>query len=156
MTIDQLGSFGELVGAIATVATLLYLAVQIRENTSWMKRQALESVVDRLANWSSRLRDNPEALNIYLRGYDDFNSLEEAEKRSYHFTMFEMLAAIETSIEHGKNDSIKSESIESGDRWIRRELGGAGAKVWWAKMGREQFARDFVVKVDGLVKPNDA
>ena len=33
MTIQDLGSIGELVAAIATIATLVYLAIQIRQNT---------------------------------------------------------------------------------------------------------------------------
>ncbi len=44
MTITELGALGELVGAIAVVATLAYLAVQIRQNTRSMeegKRLAL-------------------------------------------------------------------------------------------------------------------
>ena len=44
MTIMELGAIGELVGAIAVVATLVYLAVQIRQNTHAMeesKRLAL-------------------------------------------------------------------------------------------------------------------
>ena len=32
MTIEQLGSLGEIIGAAATIATLAYLAVQIRQN----------------------------------------------------------------------------------------------------------------------------
>ncbi len=35
-----LGNYGEFVGAIAIVATLIYLAVQIRENTRLMQREA--------------------------------------------------------------------------------------------------------------------
>ena len=34
MTIQQLGSLGEFIAAIATLATLIYLAIQIRRNTS--------------------------------------------------------------------------------------------------------------------------
>ena len=44
MTIMELGALGEFVGAIAVVVTLIYLAVQIRQNTSAMeesKRLAL-------------------------------------------------------------------------------------------------------------------
>ena len=36
MTIIELGALGEFVGAIAVVATLIYLAVQIRQNTRSM------------------------------------------------------------------------------------------------------------------------
>jgi hypothetical protein len=37
MTIMELGAIGELVGAIAVVATLVYLAIQIRQNTHSME-----------------------------------------------------------------------------------------------------------------------
>jgi hypothetical protein len=40
MTIQDLGSIGELVAAIATVATLVYLALQIRQNTESVKLSA--------------------------------------------------------------------------------------------------------------------
>ena len=33
MTIQDLGSIGELIAAVATLATLVYLAVQIRQNS---------------------------------------------------------------------------------------------------------------------------
>ena len=41
MTISELGSIGELIGAVATVATLLYLALQIRANTHSAKYNAI-------------------------------------------------------------------------------------------------------------------
>ncbi|HVH18917.1 MAG TPA: hypothetical protein VNF72_11495 [Myxococcota bacterium] len=43
MTLQDLGSIGEIVGAIATVATLIYLAIQIRANTSAVQSAAAQS-----------------------------------------------------------------------------------------------------------------
>ena len=34
MTVVELGALGEFVGSIATIATLLYLALQVRQNTA--------------------------------------------------------------------------------------------------------------------------
>jgi hypothetical protein len=45
MTIQDWGSAGELIGAIATVATLAYLAVQLRINTQIAKTSALQSML---------------------------------------------------------------------------------------------------------------
>ena len=44
MTIQDLGSIGELIAAIATIATLVYLAIQIRQNTAQQKLDAYVSV----------------------------------------------------------------------------------------------------------------
>ena len=41
MTIQDLGSIGELVAALATVATLAYLAIQIRQNTLQLEQSTL-------------------------------------------------------------------------------------------------------------------
>ena len=75
MTIQELGSIGELIGAIATVATLVYLALQIRQN-SFLQRQnvrALElSALDQSYRYGADFRAlilQDEALGeLWLRG----------------------------------------------------------------------------------------
>ncbi len=50
MTIQDLGSIGELVAAIATLATLGYLAVQIRQNTRSMRAAAFQASTTRASD----------------------------------------------------------------------------------------------------------
>ena len=45
MTIQDLGSIGELIAAIATVVTLAYLALQIRQNTISTRAATLQTVI---------------------------------------------------------------------------------------------------------------
>ena len=47
MTLQDLGSVGEFVAAIATLATLIYLATQIRQNSESVKAAAAQSDQDR-------------------------------------------------------------------------------------------------------------
>ena len=42
MTIQDLGSLGELIAAVATVLTLGYLAVQLRQNTKALRSQTFQ------------------------------------------------------------------------------------------------------------------
>jgi hypothetical protein len=44
MTVMELGALGEFVGSIAVIATLIYLALQIRQNTSQQKREETVSI----------------------------------------------------------------------------------------------------------------
>ena len=44
ISIQDIGAIGELIGAIAVVATLIYLSSQIRQNTTAVKATSLESV----------------------------------------------------------------------------------------------------------------
>jgi hypothetical protein len=45
VTIQDLGSIGELVAAVATVATLFYLALQIRGSTRVARSEAAQNVI---------------------------------------------------------------------------------------------------------------
>ncbi len=45
MTLQDLGSIGEFVAAVATLATLIYLALQIRQNSESVKSAAAQSVL---------------------------------------------------------------------------------------------------------------
>ena len=59
MDIQDWGAVGEVLGAIATVATLIYLAIQIKANTSLARRQALDTVLEKAAAWYAQLNTNP-------------------------------------------------------------------------------------------------
>ena len=55
MNWDAIGAVGELIGAIAVVITLVYLAIQIRQNTKTVRASTYQSVAEALADGSYRL-----------------------------------------------------------------------------------------------------
>ena len=58
MSIQDLGSIGELIAALATVATLAYLAVQIRQNTRALRGAAHETATSRVYQYLLTVADN--------------------------------------------------------------------------------------------------
>ena len=55
---DAVGAIGETVGALAVVITLVYLAVQIRQNTKSIRASTYQSVAEALADSSYKLVGN--------------------------------------------------------------------------------------------------
>ena len=89
-TAQLLGNFGEFVGAIAVVATLIYLTTQIRQNTTALQSAAAQAVHDNFAAWYSSAQGDPSLLSISTKGMRDFPSLSEAERPQFmaHFMAF--------------------------------------------------------------------
>jgi hypothetical protein len=83
VTIEQLGSIGEIVGALATVATLLYLAVQIRQNTTTVRSAATSAYVQGSHSVSNLLVADPELCDLYYKGLEDPGSLTDSERRRF-------------------------------------------------------------------------
>ena len=79
MTIQELGSLGELVAAIATVVTLIYLATQIRHNNKALAEATSASVNASYASINARISSDAEFAELFLRGRRDLASLDPVE-----------------------------------------------------------------------------
>ncbi|MGK0223076.1 MAG: hypothetical protein ACI9ON_002319, partial [Limisphaerales bacterium] len=59
MSIQDLGSLGELIAAAATLGTLIYLAIQIRQNNLIAKEQAHYHMLQNQTSYYDRLAQDP-------------------------------------------------------------------------------------------------
>ena len=81
--LEALGNLGDFIGGIAVVATLLYLAVQIRQNTRLLKANALASASAAKVSFNHLLGSDPDAARVFQVGLEDFSSLTDDERRQF-------------------------------------------------------------------------
>jgi hypothetical protein len=79
MNIQDLGALGELLAAIATIVTLLYLAIQIRQNNTNLQESTSASVNQGWASINSRLSSDEQFAEIFIRGREDLEALNAVE-----------------------------------------------------------------------------
>lgn len=88
MTIMELGAIGELLGAVGVIATLIYLAMQIRQNTHAMEENRRLSLAQTYQTRSDALQDmvvtastsdlGPIIVKLTEAGYpEDIRALDE-------------------------------------------------------------------------------
>jgi hypothetical protein len=66
MSIQDLGAIGEFVGSIAVLVTLVYLAVQIRQNTRHIASASLQGLSDRAENRLLLVASDAELSRIWM------------------------------------------------------------------------------------------
>ena len=76
MNWDAIGAVGEVVGAIAVIASIVYLATQIRSNSEIARSQSQRELLE-IGSWFSGSATNPELRNVIRSGFDDFSSLSK-------------------------------------------------------------------------------
>ena len=79
-TAQLLGNFGEFFGAIAVVATLGFLAVQIRQSTRWQQTEAFNTSTGEVRRWAGRIAENGELNDIYVQARSNYASLTDQER----------------------------------------------------------------------------
>ncbi len=78
MTIEQLGSTGEFIAALATLATLVYLAVQIRQNTASVRSASAQQILQGTAEFYQFISSDPLLTDLWWRGREP-DGLSEQE-----------------------------------------------------------------------------
>ena len=76
------GAISEIVGAVALVLTLAYLALQVNHATQAARRAATERAVDSVREWSMTLIDNPDVADTYWKGTEGLENLSNQRERS--------------------------------------------------------------------------
>ena len=78
LDITTLAAWGEFLGGIAVIASLIYLAGQIRMNTKTVRASNFGDLLTVNAEFAFITTD-PEVASLYLRGLDDFVGLSVEE-----------------------------------------------------------------------------
>jgi len=131
VTIENLGSIGELVAAIATVATLLYLATQIRQSSEVVRTSNYWQISGQLGEFTQDLVRDPELMEIYQRGIVDYVSLSEVERGRFHMLMSNLFMKYQLMTQLETRELIDSDMYREQFDAISHLFDHPGVAQWW-------------------------
>jgi hypothetical protein len=152
MNWDAVGAIAELVGALGVVASLAYLAIQIRQstaqsrvNTTAIESSAFQQLLDHHSLLNLRLVDDPGLLKLSLSV--DEASLDPLEEQRFIVLaslIFRSLYNAWCLFEKGLVSKEQWELFEAGARRI--VTGRHGRKAW--KLRSVDYPQRFVDAID--------
>jgi hypothetical protein len=155
VTFQDLGSIGELVGAVATVAMLAYLAIQVRQNshqlqevTKTSKLNAYDRTIEAFSRYRGHLA-NPENAELYTSGLASYEKLTPSEKVRFGAIIEEYFFAYSAIWEHILKDSYNNVTWSSQAKIASTLLLTEGGSEWWADR-KKIFPEGFVVEMECL------
>lgn len=86
-TIQDLGSVGELVGAIAVVITLAYLARQIRDQNQANQIAVFEGLMDGFNELNLMMASESDVYGIFIKGLNQPDELDDDDAGRFHSLM---------------------------------------------------------------------
>ena len=87
MTIQDLGSIGEFIGAFLVFATLIYLIIQVRANTRSNQLMMFESFTRDMNDVNMGIAQDPELTRIWKEGTTHPEKLSPLDADRYFFLM---------------------------------------------------------------------
>ena len=150
MNWDIITGSAEVLGALAVLITLIYLAQQIRQNTEEVRSANYHSVTDSFNELNLTVAGDSELARVFRIGNENYEQLSEDEQTQYGFFMhaaFRIMDVINFQSQHGTNDMTLWEFEKNT---IDSLLAGPGARKWWRERPYN-FSGDFVTYVETKV-----
>ena len=86
MQLEQLSYIAEITAAILVIVSLVYVGIQVRQNTAALKLSTAQNLSEDFTDIYLALSQNNDTAGIFQRGLQDYDSLESVEKvRFYAF-----------------------------------------------------------------------
>ena len=162
MTLENLGNIGEFLGAIAVMASLVYLALQVRhstrqlaENTESLHLSAFEANVE----VGNRVRElilvNGDVADLFSRGVRDPSNLDAVERMRFDLLCRNIFASFQAGyIRHLAFQSDPA-NFEGNRRTLESMLRRPGIRAWLDK-NEPDWRPEFRELVGGIVADIDA
>ena len=147
MTIQELGSLGEFLAAIATIATLIYLAIQIKQNTNATRYETTRSLVMANSEASMAVSCDGELADILDRGVLDRDALTSVDQMRFNLFFFSYYNQVDFAYERYLAGELDENSWRKIDHEIGLFIGLPGLKQWWAQ-DKIRFSEAFVEHVE--------
>jgi hypothetical protein len=129
------GAIGEVVGAIAVFATLLYLSIQVREGNKHAELEGFRHTVDGLNEWMDQVVASKQTASILRRGRRDIASLDEDERMQFEHLHLRFLNTLEGWYRHvdqtSRHDAYRATQIENIEAAVEFFLSHPGTREAW-------------------------
>ncbi|MEH6605634.1 MAG: hypothetical protein V7711_08635 [Pseudomonadales bacterium] len=125
-----LGNIGEFVGAIAVLATLIYLAIQVRQNTNTIAGATEMDIAREMAAFHARITADPELIELYEKAASN-QPMSELEILRYRWLFAEVFWLWEGVYRQHLRGLISDENWENIVATILGILRGDVMKAWW-------------------------
>jgi len=137
LTLEALGNIGDFVGGLAVIATLVYLALQVRQNSQLLRRAAQESASSAAHFTHGLAAQSPENAAVFHKGLIDLDALSPEEKTHFFLLIMNVFMHMDYAYQSHKIGGLSAEQWES--QWIGMKwyLSRPGVQMWWERRGRQ-------------------
>jgi hypothetical protein len=150
MNWEMLAAIGQLAAVFVGIPSLIYLAVQIREQTKERRQSAVNALTVQWGDLTYALHDSAEFGAIYLRGVQSFDDLEAVSKLRFSAFFNRFLKNFQAMYFAHQDGILADQYWGEIERTLTDVIGYPGVQQWW-KTRRHWHTAQFADLVDAII-----
>jgi len=150
MNWEAIGAVGEIAGAIAVIATLIYLAIQIKDSARAARSAAVTDATTAILDLYHELGSNPQTSELFLEGMENPESLSKQAQFQFLMLMHFGFLGFQRSFfltQEGTLDVGLRDSIGTAVHAVNQM---PGTHFYW-KQRKSYFQPEFVRWIEDLL-----
>jgi len=149
--LTKLGERLALIANLSVVVGIVFLAVELRQNTRIGQAQIRDAMTDKQMTFAGWLGQNRDAADVFRRGEEGMDQLDATERVMYTFIVAGLIREWENSHYQNEHGLFTTEEFEARRARWRRSMERPGYRDYWAA-NREAFAPRFRADIDNIVE----
>src|SRR5215469_4272750 len=132
MNWEMLAAIAQIIAAFAVIASLVYLAVQIRNQNKESRRAAANVFTLHWTDFRKSLSDNADLAAIHLRGLESFDALNPVEKVRFASELGRLFVLSERVYLFYLEGALAPELWKTLEQTTADLIAYSGAQAWWS------------------------
>ena len=138
MDIAQITVLAELLAAAGVIASLIFVAFEVRKNTAQTRQANWGNAADRFNAVYAQTNDI-ELAKLVVKGRQSYHELSEAEKVSFGHYLEQLCIAIEALLVHGESLAHGREAMMVlAKKHLAFHLSFPGARQWYDEFDQQR------------------
>lgn len=152
MNWDELSAIAQIIGSVAVVFSVLYLAIQVHQSTRIAKLAAQDAAATALREVTKPFAENSELARIWRLGLEDLNSLSAEDQARFFHSTYQFLKAFETIHFHHVYNLMDEQIWQGWCGLLRHYIASPGIDRYW-ELRHDLFSQRFQNFIAGLERP---
>ena len=144
MTLDQLANIGEIIGSIAVIISIIYLAIQIRTNTEAERTSTYQAVVSDFGALNNTMASTPDLSHLFVKAMEDYHQLSPDEKARISQIFFQSFHYFENMFYQHQKGYLDEEVWTGWKRLMLTYYSRPGFQTWWEHR-RDVYSESFAL-----------
>jgi hypothetical protein len=146
MNTSKLADIAEITSSIAILVTLVFLVVQMQQNTEAIQASSRQAILSEDVQLLNRLSDNTNL--VFNRSKPQLSDEEKVQLHYYYITFFRMWEHQWLQYQNGVLDNVTWENYRNA---IGTQLSYDRSRTWWERGAEVQFDLKFVAYVNNYI-----
>ena len=152
MNWEVIGSISALIASVATLLTLLYLSIQVRESNKVAQDASLQAVLDGYSDRAVQTAiESPEKVKLFWKGLLSYEKLSFEDKTVFDGMMTREVFHLRNVMQHYQNGLIDSSEYESWLAFVSAQIKTPGGHECWEQL-KVSYLPDVVAAIDGFIE----